>query len=307
MKYDREWTLINSLTSKILSQKQFPRMSLIKPKINLDSNKLEIVVGFNRWEIDLNDDEVEEEVAEEEQGEEEEIGICGDSILASRGKKGGGKNSTNRKVLDSIDQGLSEFLGISCRLLRYSNNINNTRHGHFDSSSSTSSTSSTTTNTNTIKRSTISVPILLSNESPFLCISTSSVDQVNYWIREDLGESSKTRISEDCFRANFIFSSSSSSLLSTSTSILSPDVEQEEEEREDELKPFIEDHIDFIKIGTETFSVLAKCRRCLMVRFPLPLLIFPHSLTDQSQFVIIIGMCKSTNRYQRKRTFHYFS
>jgi molybdenum cofactor sulfurtransferase len=31
------------------------------------------------------------------------------------------------------------------------------------------------------------------------------------------------------------------------------------------LPPFLEDSLDLIRIGTQTFQVLARCRRCLMI------------------------------------------
>ncbi|KAJ7655303.1 molybdenum cofactor sulfurase [Mycena polygramma] len=122
----------------------------------------------------------------------------------------------------AADEWFSTFLGVQCTLHRLSGHAN--RHAHFD-------------------RATGSVPILLSNESPFLLISRPSVDQVNEWINEGSGGSSvDEHVHPSCFRANFVLAASTSPLL-----------------------PFFEDTVDLLRIGTETFQVLARCRRCLMV------------------------------------------
>ncbi|KAF7306500.1 Molybdenum cofactor sulfurase [Mycena indigotica] len=116
-----------------------------------------------------------------------------------------------------IDEWFTAFLGMPCCLRRLSSSAR--RHAHFD-------------------RATGAVPILLSNESPFLLISQPSVDQVSDWIHE----SNDIEIHADCFRANFLLGGGTAS-----------------------LPPFVEDTVDLLRIGSETFQVLARCRRCLMV------------------------------------------
>jgi molybdenum cofactor sulfurtransferase len=71
------------------------------------------------------------------------------------------------------------------------------------------------------------------------------VDQVNEWIKEGSGDANlEEPIHPACFRANFLLATGSTS---------------------PPLQPFIEDTVDLLRIGTETFQVLARCRRCLMV------------------------------------------
>lgn len=106
------------------------------------------------------------------------------------------------------------FLGVACRLHRVPASGAG-RHGHFD-------------------RASHPIPILLSNESPFLLISQPSVDQVNAWIDPD------APIDPACFRANFILAGPTS-------------------------PAFFEDDLKLLRIGDATFQVLARCRRCLMV------------------------------------------
>ncbi|KAM0756508.1 hypothetical protein T439DRAFT_321216 [Meredithblackwellia eburnea MCA 4105] len=129
----------------------------------------------------------------------------------------------------AVDAWFSTFLGIACRLHRVPPGGAG-RHGHFD-------------------RAEHPVPILLSNESPFLLISQDSVSQVNEWIAEDAVEEgegcdpSEGDIDGSCFRANFLISG-------------------------DGATPFFEDGVGLLKVGDEdgpTFQLLARCRRCLMV------------------------------------------
>ncbi|KAJ7071388.1 molybdenum cofactor sulfurase [Mycena amicta] len=134
-----------------------------------------------------------------------EATICSDVVPVS-------SSSTNL----GVDDWFTEFLGVQCTLRRVSGGAR--RHAHFD-------------------RATGAVPILLSNESPFLLISQSSVDQVNDWIHAE----SHPSVHADCFRANFV--------------LTIPDTDPAAGPAS--LPPFAEDN--------ETFQVLARCRRCLMV------------------------------------------
>ncbi|KAF5376100.1 hypothetical protein D9615_007758 [Tricholomella constricta] len=93
------------------------------------------------------------------------------------------------------------------------------------------------------------VPILFSNESPFTLISTVSVDAVNDWIAADhndvkeQGPTNSRPVHSSCFRANFTVSTRGSG----------------------SLPPFHEDTLTHLRIGSQTFQVLARCRRCLMI------------------------------------------
>jgi molybdenum cofactor sulfurtransferase len=145
----------------------------------------------------------------------------------------------------------STFLGIRCQLHRFaptsscslSSNSKSSRHTHFNDTTPS--------------------PMLLANESPFVLISQPSVDTVNSWIARDNdgnNDSESVSIHPTCFRANLVislqppFASRSHSPLSGTLSLTS-----------DVLPPFREDTLDLIRIGTQTFQVLARCRRCLMI------------------------------------------
>ncbi|KAJ7139588.1 pyridoxal phosphate-dependent transferase [Mycena epipterygia] len=198
--YDREWMLLDTASGRTLSQKQYPRMALVQPSVDLVRQML-VVCAPGMSDLLLPLDTSEEGITP--------ANVCADVVVVSSSS-----GTTNAWF--------SSFLGIQCTLHRLSGGAS--RHAHFD-------------------RATSSVPILLSNESPFLLISQSSVDQVNEWISEgSIDAEPEDPVQPACFRANFLLTASTSP-----------------------LPPFFEDTVDLLRIGTETFQVLAHCRRCLMV------------------------------------------
>ncbi|KAJ7456499.1 molybdenum cofactor sulfurase [Mycena latifolia] len=199
--YDREWMLLDASSGRTLSQKQYPRMALVQPSVDLARQVL-VVCAPGMPDLMLPLDTSEEGAMA--------ANVCTDVVAVS--SSGG-----------TADEWFSSFLGVKCTLHRLSGGAS--RHAHFD-------------------RATSSVPILLSNESPFLLISQSSVDQVNEWISESSTGDARPEepVHPACFRANFILTASTTP-----------------------LRPFFEDSVDLLRMGTETFQVLARCRRCLMV------------------------------------------
>ncbi|KAA6407533.1 MAG: PLP-dependent transferase [Lasallia pustulata] len=86
-------------------------------------------------------------------------------------------------------------------------------------------------------------PILLSNESPILTISRSSLNRLNEQIKLSAGKA----CSADVFRANIILAEDPRS---------PPGIEQ----------PYIEDSWRYLRVGPHTyFQMLGACRRCQMV------------------------------------------
>ncbi|GLB44127.1 hypothetical protein LshimejAT787_1600570 [Lyophyllum shimeji] len=175
--HDREFMLIDSATGKTMSQKQFPRMVLIKPSIEDDCAPEVMRVSAEGMPelivpLEKNDDH-----------EVTHLRMCS-------------KEAPSRPSAQA-DEWFSKFLGVSCHLHRFACLV--------------SSSSSCSTNLATFDGSP-PVPILFSNESPFTLISTSSVDTVNNWIASDHADndtepSESQRIHPSCFRANFTISS----------------------------------------------------------------------------------------------------
>ncbi|KAJ7226007.1 molybdenum cofactor sulfurase [Mycena pura] len=205
--YDREWMLVDASSGKALSQKQYPRMTLVRPSVDLERHLLVVSApDMSDLLLPLNPSDEQETMA---------ANVCSDVVTVSSGSSSG----------KYVDEWFSTFLGMQCTLQRLSSGAQ--RHAHFDHATGV-------------------IPILLSNESPFLLISQSSVNQVIEWIREgpthphSAGDAPATApVHADCFRANFVLAGP--------------------------LPPFAEDSVDLLRIGRETFQVLARCRRCLMV------------------------------------------
>ncbi|KAK4705574.1 molybdenum cofactor sulfurtransferase, partial [Phenoliferia sp. Uapishka_3] len=193
--FDREWMLVSPSTGLTLSQKRIPRMALIRPVVDLESRLLHVTA------IGMPDLHIPLDDTFGANTELSDASLCGDVVSV-------------RSSTSAVDTWFSSFLGVACRLARLP--PNESRHGHFD-------------------RATQLVPILLSNESPFLLISQESVDRVNDWIEDD---TTHPRIDPACFRANFIVAGTT---------------------------PFAEDVASVLRIGEETFSVLARYAGALLL------------------------------------------
>ncbi|THH12815.1 hypothetical protein EW146_g7345 [Bondarzewia mesenterica] len=220
LQYDREWMLIDPTTGRALSQKRYPRMCLVRSTIDLDHNLLRIRAGNSPKHFFVSLDPPRNDPSKADS-----IGrVCADVVRPHRYDDNG------------IDKFLSEFLGIPCALARLpsssSSASDSMRHAHFPSQASSGTPP-------------VPVPILLSNESPFLLLNQVSVDAVNAWLASDSADSHPIKAS--CFRGNMIIHPPSpSSSLTTCTS-------------------FVEDTFDLVRIGTQVFQSLAQCRRCQMV------------------------------------------
>lgn len=217
LEFDREWMLVSPSTGKVLSQKRLPRMALIRPVVDLRTRTLRVSAPAMPDLVLPLDPSLVET-------ETTEAHLCEDVISV-------------QPSTPAVDTWFSTFLGVACRLHRAPPGGAG-RHGYFD-------------------RASRPVPILLSNESPFLLISRESVTQVNEWILtdspsptppddHDLPTPSPPPVDAACFRANFILSSNPSNPSSL-------------------LPSFFEDGVTLLRIGSATFQVLARCRRCLMV------------------------------------------
>jgi len=83
-------------------------------------------------------------------------------------------------------------------------------------------------------------PILLSNESPILAISRSSLNALNQEIVRRGGKSASASV----FRANIVIASSRPA---------------------EQQQPYNEDHWSSLRIGVQEFKMLGSCRRCHMI------------------------------------------
>ncbi|KAK0307086.1 hypothetical protein LTR01_005732 [Friedmanniomyces endolithicus] len=221
--WDREWCIVHQGTAKALSQKQHPRMALIRPTLDFKAGMLRISVPGTSEQIavPLSADPTP---FDEDAFSQRDATVCGDPIRA------------RLYTSPAIANFLSSAIGVPCTLARFpaaSGNFSSTRHSkaHLPQAKSTPGT--------------IQRPILLSNESPILTISRSSLNRLNEQIKSQGGRAAHPSV----FRANIVLAESS---------LLPPGHEQ----------PWAEDEWESMRIGGQdgpTLEFLGGCRRCQMV------------------------------------------
>lgn len=301
--WDREWCLIHQGTGVALSQKRYPRMALIRPHIDLDRGVLRITCGGvgsvqsvperKSLEISLARDDPDLVSTQMCRNSMKKMStVCGDRVTVLTYSS------------PAVSAFFSDFLGIPCTLARFPPDSSSRRYskprrrphesvgwrelirsvvampGSFPEDPLPPSSSAQQQQN----------PILLSNESPILLISRSSVNRLNETIKANARNASNNSssgisktIAADVFRANIVVaenlpfssSSSSSSFPSSNNNDKNGNTEQ----------PFIEDTWTSLRICPQTqtrtqsqgqgqdpskgpgllFDVLDSCQRCQMV------------------------------------------
>lgn len=217
--WDREWCLVHEGTNTALSQKRYPTMALLQPSVDLSRSLLTIShnvggTGTRKLQVSLEDDAL--------------IGsrpsnVCGEMVQVER--------YTDFKV----SRFFTDALGVPCTLARFP------RSGYERLSQIRQRTGQAQRSELSDQRS-----IALSNESPILLVSRSSVNRLNENIKRT-GGVGKT-VSADSFRGNIVVA---------------------EELRPGQLEtPYAEEQWKHICIGDGlegAFEVLGPCQRCQMV------------------------------------------
>lgn len=286
--WDREWCIVHQGTGAALSQKRYPRMALIKPLLDFEKGFLSITgdfaAGRRQLDIPLSRDDPHLVTTEMTRSCQNSASVwkpslvCGDRVII--------------QVYSSseVSAFFSDLIGVPCTLARFppksfarhSKNLYRQHHQSLSRQriempgSFPLDISHVNGNINIPRRkaSGTSNPILLSNESPILLISRSSVNRLNEQIKENstisstispLGSNTintKT-VAANVFRANIVIAENlpshshpQYSSLPTPSSTSSP-YEQ----------PYIEDTWSSITIGQQQlrFDVLGACSRCQMV------------------------------------------
>lgn len=237
--WDREWCLVHRGTSTALSQKRYPRMALIRPTLDFKQGLLRIrVVGA--------DDEVTVPLSANpnvftaaESFKEQSTNVCGDTITA--------------QIYNSLKLAnfFSEALGVDCQLARFpatGTNSKSARHSkaHLQSHQKRANTQMPGSFPVTLQQRGQHMeqarPILLSNESPILLVSRSSLNRLNERIKANNGKAAQAEV----FRANIVIAEDLQA---------APGTEQ----------PYAEDYWRHVRIGSQLFQMLGACRRCQMV------------------------------------------
>ena len=220
--------LVDPSTGKALSQKKHPRMALIKPSIDLERGTLTVkakgmeelvlalpeLAGFGTPPLSSASSDGDSALDLDPKS----TLLCGDLVTSSR-------------VSPLADRWFATFLNLPSIQLRRLPLDSTSRHAHFDSSPG--------------GLPNVPLPLRLSNESPFLLVTESSVRQVNDWVSNS-ASALIDQVHHSAFRPNLVID----------------DLEWEEE---GEIEPFWEDEVDLVKIGELVFANLGRCRRCLMV------------------------------------------
>ncbi|KAF4829361.1 Molybdenum cofactor sulfurase [Colletotrichum tropicale] len=239
--WDREWCLVHRGTGRALSQKRYPRMALLQPSIDLKNGTLSVVyLGFtphgtpDSVSIPLTEDS---DISNSRGLLEWTVSrVCGETV------------NVERYISHHISEFFSNALGVPCDLARCSPKIHKAAmrlgkvrrlpemcpQSAWDQSAPRAPACTTR---GTTQHNTKGHQILLSNESPILAVTTSSLEALNAAIRASGGRD----VSADVFRANIVIASSP------------------------EASAYAEDDWSDIRIDRLNFNVLGPCQRCHMV------------------------------------------
>lgn len=244
--WDREWCLVHQGTGQALSQKRYPHMALIRPRLDFETGLLR--VNYHGALPQGSPTEVCVALSAnpnfyEPVGEfhSRASRVCGDTIT----------------VLTYSSSAIKDFfsciLGVPCALARFPaggsgpstrySKAHMQRHqqpktsmkgdDRFSGLSQSPPTPPDSGNEG-------AQPILLSNESPILAINRSSIDALNKEISRNGGKPASASV----FRANIVIAASN--LLS-------------------QQRPYNEDYWSRLRIGRQEFQMLGSCRRCHMI------------------------------------------
>ncbi|PYH40509.1 putative molybdenum cofactor sulfurase protein (HxB) [Aspergillus saccharolyticus JOP 1030-1] len=251
--WDREWCLIHQGTGAALNQKRYPRMALIRPTIDLVRGLLRITCGgassahHKTLEIPLRRENLNLVSTSLCQNSSKPSTVCGDQVIVQA--------YTSHEVSSFF----SSFLNVPCTLARFPPQMS---MRSVPSSGALINRSSSLRALGTMPGSfpqdplqdplaAPNNPILLSNESPILLISRSSVNRLNEAIKRNNASGNggnNKAVAADVFRANIV-------------------VAENPPKPANAERPYVEDEWQSVRIGPDgiLFNVLGSCQRCQMV------------------------------------------
>lgn len=242
--WDREWCLVHQGTGAALSQKRYPKMALIRPSIDLDEGVLRInLVGALRDTTNVHEITVPLSAdprlfSDTDTYKDSNARVCGDTVSAKTYRSG------------NISTFFTQALGVACHLARFpavGNGSGSTRHSKahlqkYQNAGTMQIPGAFPITVPVTPGACVSKPILLSNESPILTISRSSLNRLNELIKMEGGKAAQAEV----FRANIVVAEN-------------PDYPPGLED------PYAEDDWRYLRIGQQYFEMLGACRRCQMV------------------------------------------
>jgi molybdenum cofactor sulfurtransferase len=243
--WDREWCLVHQGTGAALSQKRYPKMALIRPSLDLEEGVLRVrIAGLLKGTTATDEIAVPLSAdprmfADSAIYRDASAKVCGDSVQAKTYKS------------SKVSAFFSQALGVACHLARFpaagNGSGSSPRHSkaHLQKYQRARSMRIPGAYPDAIPvtpGACVSKPILLSNESPILTISRSSLNRLNELIKADGGKAAQAEV----FRANIVVAEN-------------PDYPPGLED------PYAEDDWRYLQIGQQYFEMLGACRRCQMV------------------------------------------
>jgi molybdenum cofactor sulfurtransferase len=229
--WDREWCVIRSGDGGVMSQKRYPKMALIRPTVDVQEGLLRVefadkTAGISPIAIPLTLQptlSVSDTTCRNAQ-------VCGDNINALA------------YTLSDVTRFFTEALGVPCQLGRFppSDSIASARHAkpHLQAANKSVTQKLAHGSSGRVEKR----PILLSNESPILIVSRSSINQLNEHIKANNGKA----VGAEAFRPNIV-------------------IMEHQNLRRGSERAYLEDEWRLIQVGREIFELLGKCRRCQMV------------------------------------------
>jgi molybdenum cofactor sulfurtransferase len=236
--WDREWCLVRPGTGAALSQKRYPRMALIRPSIDFERGVLRVAfadskVGIDAITVPLSVDPTP--LSNSNDFALKTTKVCGDTVAAQTYES------------PAITAFFTQALGVACQLARFPahspSGVSRHAKAHLQTSQLRMSRNMPGTFPNEGQvDTTVQRPILLSNESPILTISRSSLNRLNEQIKSKGGKA----VHAEVFRANIVIAECHRS---------TPGFQE----------PYAEDYWRAMQIGRQVFEMLGSCRRCQMV------------------------------------------
>jgi molybdenum cofactor sulfurtransferase len=292
--------LVSASTGRALSQKRYPRMALIRPRIDLDRGELVVEAnGMPALRLPLvleSDDNFCHAASTTAGADSTESDFPPTPPLSEEESSDSGANTTrssppSQPQMTNLCGSSVASIGVSAAADAWFTAFLNPASSSSSAFTSDSSTKSTTTHASIPRRDAAGpgpvelhrlpngsarhahfdrlgaaaagppLPLRLSNESPFLLVSEESLGALNEWISEGNDTAARSSSTRDESPAPIRAHSFRPNLVvGNGDSTLRP------------LAPFWEERIDQFSISRDgldgspqSFSTLGKCRRCLMV------------------------------------------
>ncbi|KAJ2787875.1 hypothetical protein GGI15_000383 [Coemansia interrupta] len=230
LKFDRAFVIMRHNSSAPMQQKRYPRMALIRPRIDLDRSLMILEApDCPPLEVSL--------LADSMNLERTESLVCGNTVQMFR------------IVSDEISAWLSSVLGVSCYLACEPQLlISDTSVMSVDMLSQTDTLSSGGSPFSPRSRRD---DLAFVNEAQLLMVTNESAAQVDRWVREESNagddSSENVTIGPMQYRPNLVVRAASGTEMARS------------------LEPFEELKWTGLNIGTTQFQVSGPCRRCQMI------------------------------------------